>query len=271
MKIFIPTKSRVDDQRTLKFMPEDLRKQCILVVDEAEADDYRKVHDNLLVVPSELKGISAVRKYIWDTSDDPRICMLDDDLRFHIRSGEGTKLRNAEPEEYYGIFEEIERLMDMGYGHVGISDRNGNNRAEGKTIEELVGENQRYIRVLAYDLELCKGKAEHGRVKVMEDFDITLTLLKMGYPNRVSYKYCWGQRKSGDEGGCSTYRTFEMQREAAFQLSKLHPGLVKVKAKRSKETWGGIERKYRTDVIIYWKKAYKEKAKKKDLGWLYGK
>jgi hypothetical protein len=28
MKIFIPTKSRVDDQRTLKFMPEDLRKQC---------------------------------------------------------------------------------------------------------------------------------------------------------------------------------------------------------------------------------------------------
>ena len=253
MKIFIPTKSRVDDQRTLKFMPEDLRKQCTLVVDENEADDYRKVHDNLLVVPSHLKGISAVRKYIWDMSDDSRICMLDDDLRFHQRSGDGHKLRNCEPHEYYAIFKLLDRYMDMGYGHCGISDRNGNNRKEGDFVEELFEENQRYIRVLAYDLNICKGKAEHGRVKVMEDFDISLQLLKNGVPCIVSYFYAQGQVQSNADGGCSTYRTQEVQAEAAEMMKKLHPQFVRVVEKETKTAWGWGSRK---DVVISWKKAY---------------
>ena len=253
MKIFIPTKSRVDNQRTLRFMPEDLRKQCVLVVDENEADDYRKVHKTLLVVPNHLKGISAVRKYIWDTSDDPRICMLDDDLKFHIRSGDGHKLRSCEPDEYYKIFELLDRYMDMGYGHCGISDRNGNNRKVGNSVEELFEENTRYIRVLAYDLNICKGRAKHGRVEVMEDFDIALQLLRNGVPNIVSYYYAQGQVQSNADGGCSTYRTQEVQAKAAEKMKLMHPDFVRVVEKETKTEWGWGSRK---DVVISWKKAY---------------
>ena len=143
--------------------------------------------------------------------------------------------------------------MDMGYGHVGISDRNGNNRAEGKTIEELVGENQRYIRVLAYDLDQCNGKAEHGRVEVMEDFDIALQLLQNGVPCAVSFYYAQGQVQSNAPGGCSTYRTQEVQAEAAEQMKVLHPEFVRVVEKETKTAWGWGSRK---DVVISWKQAY---------------
>ena len=185
MKLFIPTKSRHRDQVTLSFMPDDLKAKTTLVVDSAEEEDYKKVHDNILVVPEDVKGISAVRQYIWDNSDDPRIVMLDDDLRFYVRkSPTDWHLRYIEPEEYNGVFGLLELFMDQGYGHCGISAREGNNR-----VEALSADNTRYLRVLAYDLDVCKDKVEHGRVPVMEDFDVALQLLKAGIPNKVSFFY----------------------------------------------------------------------------------
>jgi hypothetical protein len=77
MKIYIPTKSRSREQVTLSFMPKDLKAEVTLVVDADEEEKYRDVHDNLLLVPDHIKGISGVRQYIWDHSDDPRIVMLD--------------------------------------------------------------------------------------------------------------------------------------------------------------------------------------------------
>ena len=105
MKIFIPSKSRHKEQITLSFMPDDIKANTTLVIDASEEEDYAKVHDNLLIVPEEIKGISGVRQYIWDNSDDPRIVMLDDDLRFYVRkSPTDWHLRYLEPEEYHGVF-----------------------------------------------------------------------------------------------------------------------------------------------------------------------
>jgi len=92
-----------------------------------------------------------------------------------------------------------------------------------------------------------------GRLRVMEDFDLTIQLLRMGKPNAVIYQYCWNQSGSNADGGCSQYRTLEMQAQAAHQLAKLHSGFVKVTEKQSKN-WKGMVT--RTDVIVYWKKAY---------------
>jgi hypothetical protein len=72
----------------------------------------------------------------------------------------------------------------------------------------------------------------------------------------VLFEYCWNQRDSGATGGCSTYRTAEMQAEAARRLAELHPNFVKVVTKKSKDTstsWKNM--KERVDVIVYWRKA----------------
>ena len=62
------------------------------------------------------------------------------------------------------------------------------------------------------------------------------------------------QGGSGSAGGCSTYRTPEIQAEAAHKLHEHHRPFVKVVKKTTKTAWGGGER---TDVIVQWKKAYK--------------
>jgi hypothetical protein len=154
--------------------------------------------------------------------------------------------------EIGGMINLLYKWLRDGFVHVGISSRNGNNRIEADYVDVA-----RMNNAYAYDREavLACG-ARFDRLKVMEDFDITLTLLEKGYPNRVTYEYAWGQRRSGDEGGCSLYRNDEMQREAALELARLHPGLVKIVEKESKEAWGGFESSTRTDVNIQWKKAF---------------
>jgi hypothetical protein len=100
------------------------------------------------------------------------------------------------------------------------------------------------------------------RLKVMEDFDFTLTLLENGGRNAVTLDYVWNQTGSNQPGGCSDYRTAEVQAKAAKELAKLHPGVVKVVEKEviGKTSWGGM--KTRTDVRIQWRKAYTGKPLK---------
>ena len=177
--------------------------------------------------------------------------MLDDDLRFYIRkSPTDWHLRYLEKEEYPAMFGLLEEWMKQGYAHCGISAREGNNR-----VEDLSVENTRYMRVLAYNLDAFPDNIEWGRTKIMEDFDMSLQLLKSGKPCKVSYYYAQGQKSSNAKGGCSEWRTIDVHNEGAQLLADLHPTCVKVVEKQTKTAWNGLPRK---DVIVGWKKAYKE-------------
>lgn len=90
----------------------------------------------------------------------------------------------------------------------------------------------------------------------MEDFDLTLALLRHGYPNRVSFCYSQGQR-SGSQSprGCSSYRDKVFMETSAEELVKHHPKFVRAVKRKTKSAWWGDER---TDVVVSWKKAYKE-------------
>ncbi|MEQ9565324.1 MAG: hypothetical protein RLN85_05815, partial [Pseudomonadales bacterium] len=67
------------------------------------------------------------------------------------------------------------------YAHIGISDRNGNNRELNPWRL-----NVRYMRVLGYQTDEYL-RCEHCRVDVIEDFDIALQLLECGFPSKVYY------------------------------------------------------------------------------------
>ena len=63
-----------------------MRKDVVLVIDEDEEHLYENKYDcKYMVIPETIKGISGKRKYIHENSTDPKIVMLDDDLRFYIR------------------------------------------------------------------------------------------------------------------------------------------------------------------------------------------
>ena len=63
MKIYIPTRGRANDQVTLSYFPEELRKEVTLVVNEYEADQYSKYDCKIMACPeSVVYDIATKRK-----------------------------------------------------------------------------------------------------------------------------------------------------------------------------------------------------------------
>jgi hypothetical protein len=253
MYIVIPSAGRPDKQPTLKAMPiNSLRGRLFLVVRKEDRLVYRKWKKDCQVIscPAAVQGVAATRQWVLENFQ-PKVCMLDDDMTFSARTGDGVALKKATPSDIEKMFDLLESWLDEGFLHVGVSQRAGNNRIKSPFVETT-----RMNNVYAFrSKEILEVGGRFDRLKVMEDFDLTLQLLRKGYKNRVTYDYAWGQGQSGAEGGCSLYRTWDMQRKAAQALQVLHPGLVKIKIKKSKKAWEGIGDE-RVDVNIAWKQAY---------------
>lgn len=248
MKIFIPTLGR-DKLQTLDSLQwnDNILADTFIVV--SKEDEGRVDYPRKLVCP--VRGIAKVREFIGEYCKEngiDKFVMMDDDLQFYIRKPGVVNLRYCEPEDIDQMFQTVEDCLDW-FSHCAISAREGNNR-----VEADYADNTRMLRVLAYRTEDFVA-AVHNRTPVMEDFDVTLQLLRRGLPNRVWYKFAQGQKSSNADGGCSTYRSMEMQSEAAHRLAELHPGFVRTVKKTTKTAWGGQDR---TDVVISWKKAYED-------------
>jgi len=197
--------------------------------------------------------IGDVREYIQECWPDEQVFMLDDDMYFYHRpnmlepklvrckGGSLRRMRNC-----------VLMYLQL-HPMVGLSARQGNN-----TYNESVKYNTRCMNAYAFDFKvLRKAGIKFGRMPIMEDFDVTLQMLRKGISNAVLFDFCWNQTGSGKKGGCSLYRDSDMQSAAARMLKRFHPDYVKLVTKESKSQWQGMET--RTDVRIAWAKAAKEK------------
>lgn len=252
MKVVIPTYERSHKQTTYHQLPASVQGQATLIVDAREEGLYPSYPH--LVLPSSVQGICSTRKWCLDNlfTDDCKQVQLDDDLVFaYRRSDNPTKFQPATDEDVVLLFADIDKQLDS-YAHIGVGTREGGNRR----IENYY-EVSRVLRILAYrqDVLIDAKINETPMDTVMEDFDITLQLLRKGYPNRIINWIVHNQHGSNTAGGCSTYRDMTMQGEAAEELARRHHPFVKVKLKKTKTAWGGQERK---DVIVQWKKAYQQ-------------
>jgi hypothetical protein len=178
--------------------------------------------------------------------------MMDDDLVFAVRGKREDNPLYLSPATSTDVAKMILWMYDQltgNYALVGISAREGNNRKPEPT--EM---NTRMMRCWGIHVPTFKKVgASFESMPCMEDFDVFLTFLTNGYPNVVSNTWTTNQAGSNTEGGCSTYRTLEVQAEAAEALAAKYPGIVKAVEKETKGSWGGGVRK---DVTVYWKKAY---------------
>jgi len=278
MLIAIPScgRSTVEKQVTIRSL-RNIPYKTVICVPASEARRYRNnITDfEVVEVPDDIKGISDTREWIlFELSKkmkEQRVLMLDDDMDFCVRTNgmEDPALTTIkEPKRIEQMLDMLDRWMNEGFIHVGLSARQGNNHFPTKSDYDEKGvarkwrDASRMMNAYAYDVSMLKKlKVNVGRNKVMHDFDLTLQLLRLGYPNRVSFEYCWNQRGSGKTGGCSTYRDAAMQAASAHQLKADHPDFVSVVTKKSKSNWQGMEE--RVDVTIQWRKAYDSAPKKK--------
>jgi hypothetical protein len=260
MHILIPTYARAQTQTTFNNLPPELQARAKLVVQKREVAEYAKGAP-LVVLPPGITTISETRQWImtkWsqrpENVGDTYLVMLDDDLRWDTRrTDDPTKFLKATPKDIAKAFRAIENLLAKGYAHVGVSGREGANRDT-----DPVRYTTRMSRVLAYNVEVFLAeKIKFDRVVLQEDFDVTLQLLRKGYSNAIVNTHVQGQGGSNTAGGCSTYRTMELQASAAERLATLHPEFVKVVTKQTKASWGGEARQ---DVVVQWQKAFKSAA-----------
>ena len=261
--IFIPSAGRHTKEEIMRGPLADFseawQKQTTYVVPAEELDAYKATVLECFPLASVIgclyKGIAATRHAIGKFCSEfgiEKFAMVDDDVRFVRRiTDDHTALKPCEHEDVSRMWKTVDWFLNH-YAHVGISARQGNNNMGVGGASGLFEENTRTLRVLCYRTSAFMSM-KHGRVTVMEDFDVNLQLLRAGYKNANLGWWSQDQKMTNAPGGCSTYRTHEKHEESAKLLAELHHPYVALRQKQNKT---GGEFGTRTEVTIFWKKAF---------------
>jgi protein gp37 len=267
MKLYVPSLARAafihGPNSTLTWIKGTaLAHRTFYVVRSAEVAAYKQALAGTgarVLDDNGAKNIGATRAFIAETAQaagEPKFMMADDDLQLLVRRSPDTQnLRRAEPADTEFLIAEMERLLDT-YAQVAVSCREGNNWA-GSGPCPLLRENTRAMRLYAFRTEEFLS-VDAGRLGTLEDFDVTLQLLRAGKKNAVIYYYAQGQASTQSAGGCSRYRTVDNHDAACRQLQQLHPEFVTLRKKVSKTAQNGFG--VRTEVTIQWQRAYASSA-----------
>ena len=249
MRIFIPSLGRAaQHNHTLdRLAIAGIEATMLVGPDDYQAYVDRFTRHRVQKLHAKVSGIGKVRQWVIDNHDGP-VLMLDDDLGFFVRREEDPKLlRIATPKELAKGIKLMAKTLGK-YAHASFAVREGANRCTDPAIM-----NVRCLRALGYNADILRAeRVRFDRLPVMEDFDVALQLLRRGHESYTINTLLQDQSASNAAGGCSTYRTMEVQAEGAEGLARLHPGLVTVVTKEAK---GGGPWATRKDVRIGWKKA----------------
>jgi hypothetical protein len=224
MKIYIPTLNRPGRQKTADM----LRAASIdytLIVSDADPNLYRAP---FTLCPEW--GIRATRQWILNTSDDPKVVMMDDDLRFYYRSTNGARFFAAEP-NHVGLMVKALEMMLENYAHGGVCAKFMSN-----AHPRNYALNSKYYHILAYNRELFPVPVPQYRCEVGEDHDMNLQLLMAGKPNFVLSEWA-NDDKEHALGGCDTWRTLQMELDNGRMLAEYFPDIVRVVGRRVHIKW----------------------------------
>lgn len=263
LPIYIPSRGRTDKIATgpLKWLPVHRHTDVHFVVLHDEKTRYERAlrnagFDAVQVLACPYDRIAPTRLcigYHARAADQSTFLAIDDDINLVVRRTDDThKLIPATRTDAEQMLTWVEDELTRSE-HVSISPRQANHQA-GAGPAPVVQYNVRTLRFLAYQTAAFLA-VKHGRVEVMEDFDVNLQILRRGGRNALAHYWAQDQRMTGTEGGCSTYRTHAVQEAAARKLAELHPDFVKLVEKVNK---GGGAFGTRMDVNIAWKKAAME-------------
>jgi len=254
--IYIPTKGRNCSLRTLEYILKYSDIKPILVHPPNENHYYNGIlYDKTLHV--DLKYLGQVWQYILENCPTEGVVIIDDDLKFDVRyNGIAGLLQPVKNKELNEMFKWIKLQLENNFVHGAISIRRGNNFTE-ETFKDCTNAKD----CLFFNKTiLLKENIRLDRLKTMQDFDITLQLLSLGYPNRVNFNWSCDQKDPCATGGTTLYRTPEVQKEAAFQLATFWPDFVKV-VQKSTINKIKIYGESRYDVRISWRRCWNNRSK----------
>jgi hypothetical protein len=258
--VYIPTRGRIglSTQITLREIRDLTRGQItpVLLCPPNEVDQHLRYYPRVLACPAD--NINKTHEWLLLNANSGHpdlntrgVVTLDDDMYFsrRVNPNEATPLERVT--DLMPMFDWISDRLDNGYAHGGISARQGNNHIPRSTVDCIRVNNAHF-----FDSSVFQGEEIRlPQAPVMHDFYFSLKLLTLGYPNTVAYHHCWSQRGSGTKGGCSIYRTQELQRTWCETLHREFPDFVKIVTKKAL-SGGSVFSGERIDVNIQWLKAW---------------
>jgi hypothetical protein len=160
-------------------------------------------------------------------------------------------------EQFKKFYSWAKHRLENGYAHVAIPERLEAMRInlnQGGYPEGLEIKNQRYFGLAGYNLDvLKKHNIKFDDVILRQDYHVNLSLLKRGYVSLVHTRWCFTQT-SNAKGGCSSYRTVQLNNQEAVKFVRLHPCCSQL-VKKVKKTAG--LKKPHLQVKVFPKKAYR--------------
>lgn len=191
--------------------------------------------------------------------DSDKVCILDDDLVFSQKvlvphTGPirpmVESLRTIYPKDSMllgPMFDQMETLLES-YPLVGIHPRQ-----MGQNTKPPHVENGRIICVQGINKKLV-GKVRVDQFPILADVVLNLTILARGQKNALITTFFQDHGPCQAPGGCSIYRTPEMQRVAVDYLANRFPEFVKQVTRKPKVAkWMGDERH---EYTAQWKKLH---------------
>lgn len=223
MRIYIPSRGRPDRTITADALANAKIRftiVCSKIDDTVPQYIKRWGKENILVVNS--KNICEKRQKIVEHARLCRIgkiCMMDDDLRFYARLSTGT-FRTAAPVDLHDMVAALSKALDE-VAHAGLVDKFMSQHSPRGHVSH-----GRYNQVLAYNLKKWP-KNVRFRLPVNQEHDVHLQLSTQGLPPRILTEFSKDAPYYA-KGGCSFYRTPEVEERGHRMLAENFPEYVKV-------------------------------------------
>ena len=277
MIICIPTHKREteNEQRTIKWLPEELYDKVYFFTDESRVELLRPnipAKCNIIAVPSELsvKGISGKRQFIvewanakgfekiWQIDDSVDLC---ENVGLHPTLQAGPQLlRIRDKEKLLPLLQEMSNLLDE-YPLAGHLNRSGTyqqrikstdvfENQENKRIYTSLGINTNFFITNDIRFDYLQNKYQDDSLSLMEDYAVQLQLLTKGFKTIQIGSWCFDKASFSGKGGCADERNIETQKNVCEKMKDSFSDFIKVVEAKDETKKESV--KY--NIQISWKK-----------------
>lgn len=257
--IVINSSNRIEKVVTHALFPHEVIDWIVAVPDEQAIHYESKFPDNTFAMPDHVaQFLPSQRQYIMEEFGDQYkyIWLMDDDLTFFKRNEE-LKLKKCTQDDITKMFYSMRSNLEE-VPMVGISTRLGNNRIE--TDHQDICRVTRCYGINTEVFREVQAIFNPFEPFVAEDFHMALSFLNAGYKTRALFTFAQEDIGSNAEGGCSLYRTAEVQKKTSFWMADNHPEVdIRVKSSKNWKMKGKGAANTRVDMVVGWRKAYKPK------------
>jgi len=257
-KIIITTFMREDKQKAVFQIPASLHENIYMFTREDRVDELRKyVPETIRIIgnPMDIDGIADIRQRCIEQVPKGKVWFIDDLATFGWRDQNLKQFNDMPEQKFVEMYTMLDKMLDE-YMQVGFSARGGNNHVTDPFKEVGRAYTTYGLRSDWMEREGIRFDGmyqQNSNVKLYEDYWITLSMLTKGFKNAIIYDYFFNYTHN-NTGGNSTFRTLELQEQAAHELQKHFPQFVTVETKDG--VWGKMGMENRKEVRIQWQKAH---------------